>query len=94
MAELAVELKALRQCLEHGQAGKDGALFTREEAAEFLRLSVPQLDNLAREHKITRIKIGEGPPSRVLYRKRDLDAFVEANIEPVSCDQIVSTNPQ
>lgn len=55
-------------------------LYTRVEAAKYLRLSVPQLDNLARRGEIVRVKMGEGPRARVLYRQQDLDGFVEAHL--------------
>lgn len=56
-------------------------VFTRPEAADYLRLSVPQLDNLAARGDIQRVKIGNGPRCRVLYRLEDLRAFLSANIE-------------
>ncbi len=61
-------------------------LFTRHEAAEFLRLSVPQLDNVARRGEIQRVKFGQGPRARVLYRRQDLMAYVDANLEPVTVE--------
>ena len=56
-------------------------LRTRVEAAEFLRLSVSQLDYLARKGCIPRVKFGTGPRSRVLYRTHDLEAYVVAHVE-------------
>lgn len=56
-------------------------VFTRPEAADYLRISVPQLDTLAARGDVQRVKIGEGPRARVLYRLQDLRAFLCANIE-------------
>jgi len=55
-------------------------LYTRIEAAKYLRLSVPQLDNLARRGEISRVKMGQGPRARVVYRQQDLDVFVDAHV--------------
>lgn len=59
----------------------DTPYFNRAEAAAYIRHSVPQLDNLARRGEVKRVKIGEGPRSRVLYRRQDLDDFMERHIE-------------
>ena len=56
-------------------------VFSRDEAAEYLRMSIPQVDNLAAAGKIQRVKIGDGPRCRVLYRLEDLRAFLAANVE-------------
>jgi hypothetical protein len=61
---------------------------TRLEAADYLRLSVSQLDNLAREGKVQRAKFGEGPRARVLYRKRDLDAFFDKHVEGAESEAV------
>lgn len=66
-------------------------LLTRIEAADYLRLSVPQLDNLARRGEVQRVKIGVGPRARVLYREQDLDAFIEANIDPPTAEEDAAT---
>jgi excisionase family DNA binding protein len=68
----------------------DRQYFTRPEAAEYLRISIPQLDNLAREGEIVRAKFGVGPRARVLYRLQDLDAYVEAHLETSKGDSYES----
>jgi len=55
-------------------------LLTRKEAARYLRLSVRKLDLLSAEGKIRRVKLGEGKRARVLFRREDLEAFIEANL--------------
>lgn len=52
---------------------------TRKEAADYLRLSVSKLDQLAAHGKIVRCKIGGGSSASVLFRRRELDKFVEAH---------------
>ena len=59
---------------------------TRHEAADYLRISVSQVDTLAREGKIQRAKFGDGPRARVLYRRSDLDAYFDAHIEAAHDD--------
>ena len=59
----------------------ESPFLTRIEAAEFLRFSVSQLDYLARIGKIPRAKFGDGPRCRVLYRARDLEAYVDSHID-------------
>lgn len=54
--------------------------FTREEAAEYLRMSTRTLDTLASQGDIRRAKIGNGAKCGVLYRRVDLDAFVEQRL--------------
>lgn len=57
----------------------ESPLLTRQEAAQYLKISVPQLDNLARRGQVRRVKMGEigSSRSRVLYRKTDLDLFID-----------------
>jgi len=50
---------------------------TRKEAAAYLRISVRTLDHLAHEGDIPYSKLGNGPRARVLYQRRDLDAYLE-----------------
>ena len=59
----------------------ESPFLTRIEAAEFLRFSVSQLDYLARKGEIPRAKFGEGPRSRVLYRAKDLEAYVDSHLD-------------
>ena len=55
-------------------------LLTRKEAAEYLRLSLRKLDALAAADQIRRVKLGEGKRGRVLFRRTDLDAYVQDNL--------------
>ena len=65
---------------------------TRIEAADYLRLSVSQVDTLAREGKLQRAKFGERPRARVLYRRGDLDAYFDAHIEAAQDADLALTN--
>jgi len=55
--------------------------FTRPEAAQYLRISLRTLDTLAATGGIQRAKLADGPRAGVLFRRRDLDDFVESRIE-------------
>lgn len=55
--------------------------FTRPEAAHYLRISLRSLDSFTAAGEIRRAKLGEGQKSAVLYRRRDLDAFIESRLE-------------
>ena len=57
-------------------------LMTRQEAADYLRLSLRKLDDLTASGDIRRVKIGERQRARVLFREVDLQTFVEANLSP------------
>ncbi len=50
--------------------------FTKREAAEYLRLSVPTVDRLRLSGALAYIKVGK----KVLFRKRDLDRFMAARV--------------
>ena len=52
-------------------------LLTRKEAAEFLRISIRKLDDLAATGMIPYCKIGDGSRSRVVYELRDIEEFIE-----------------
>ncbi len=54
--------------------------FTRDEAADYLRISLRQLDSLSYEGKIKRAKFGDAGRSSVVFRKRDLDEYVESRL--------------
>jgi excisionase family DNA binding protein len=59
----------------------DRVYLTRVEAADYIRISVPQLDVLARERKLPRVKFGTGEKGqRVLYRRADLDKFIASHM--------------
>lgn len=55
-------------------------LYTRDEAAKLLRISVSQLDNEARRGKIQRVKFGDGPRARVTYRGEDLEGYINEHL--------------
>jgi len=50
---------------------------TRKEAADYLRISVRTLDSLARKGEIPYSKLGNGIRARVVYQRKDLDAYLE-----------------
>jgi len=54
-------------------------LLTRKEAATYLRLSLRKLDALSASGNLRRVKFGEGQRARVLFRKKDLDTFIEVH---------------
>ena len=56
---------------------RDNGILTRKEAAVYLRISVRTLDELAQDGEIPYSKLGKGLRSRVVYQRRDLDAYVE-----------------
>lgn len=56
---------------------RDNGILTRKEAAAYLRISVRTLDKLAQDGEIPYSKLGKGLRSRVVYQRRDLDAYVE-----------------
>ena len=59
---------------------------TRKEAADYLRISVRKLDYMAEQGIIRRCKLGDGKRARVLYRKKDLDKFVESQLSSSRAD--------
>ena len=86
--ELADALNRITGAFEAGLAkiatqacGKQQEYFTRAEAAEYLRISHASLDRLAATGEIRRAKLGVGAKTTVLYRKCDLDIFVESRLE-------------
>ena len=62
------------------QNRQQSEIMSRAEAAEYLRISIRKLDYLAEAGELKLIKLGEGKRSRVLYRRKDIDEFVESNI--------------
>ena len=57
--------------------------YTPGEAAVYLRMSRAQIDRLVLSGELRRAKLGEGKKASVLFRKCDLDEFVERRLE---CD--------
>ncbi len=53
-------------------------VFTEKEAQEYLQLSLKTLYNLRESGKFSFVRIG----SKVRYRKRDLDEYVESQLRP------------
>jgi excisionase family DNA binding protein len=49
---------------------------TRKEAAEYLRISVRTLDKLAQDGDIPYSKLGNGSRARVVYQRKNLDAYL------------------
>lgn len=81
-SEMNQHLVAIRNALlEHASSDSIKAYFTREEAAEYLRMSTRNLDELSRMGDIRRAKLGTGKSGGVRFRRIDLDAFVERQLE-------------
>lgn len=55
--------------------------FTRDEAAEYLRISARKLDAETTAGNIRRAKLGDGRQGAVVFRRRDLDAYIESRLE-------------
>lgn len=77
LGTLINEVKALRATVE--TAGRNATMpreyFDREEAAQYLRISIAKLDREAAQGKIKRAKLGDGQTAAIIYRKCDLDAY-------------------
>lgn len=54
--------------------------FTKQEAADYLRLSASSLDRFVSQGRLRRVKLGEST-SAVLFRREDLDRFVCEHLE-------------
>ena len=82
--ELVDAIEGLKAALMDGlaevaeKAGNEQVHFTRDEAADYLRISTASLDRRATDGDIKRAKLGGGT---VIYRRCDLDACIEANLE-------------
>jgi len=87
--EMAAAIDRLREVLEERFISISANLrtrpeqnyFTRDEAAEYLRMSPRMLDNLTDVGEIRRAKLGQEKKSKVLFRRVDLDAYVESQLE-------------
>ena len=55
--------------------------FTRLEAAEYLRINIRTFDELVKKGQIRRAKLGEGEKGKPIFRKIDLDRYVESQLE-------------
>ena len=58
----------------------------RKEAATYLRISLRKLDYMAEQGMIRRCKLGDGKRACVLYRKKDLDEFIESQLSATQTD--------
>ena len=54
--------------------------FTREEAADYLRVSKRKLDSLFAKGILPHVKTCHGERGGVLFRRKDLDAFAEERV--------------
>lgn len=87
--EMAAAIDRLREVLEERfitltssvRARPEQNYFTREEAAEYLRMSPRMLDSLSEAGEIRRAKLGEDRKSKVLFRRVDLDSYVEQKLQ-------------
>lgn len=55
--------------------------FTKSEAAQYLCLSTQEIDNLCFRGELQRAKLGDARQSRVIFRRCDLDDFVERHLQ-------------
>ncbi len=87
--EVAASIDRLREVLEeqfmriatNSRVPPQPNYFTREEAAEYLRMSPRMLDSLSESGQIRRAKLGEERKSKVLFRRVDLDGYVEGQLD-------------
>ena len=79
--DLLGEIEALREDLRATRR----AVFTREEAAEYLRISVRTLHELREEGKVRAVQLS---PGRHGYRRVELDRFLEENEGQASAAEI------
>jgi len=56
---------------------EEDRLLTKEEAAKYLHVSRSTINRFMKE--IPYIKLGKGRKGRVLFRKSDIDAFLESH---------------
>lgn len=73
--EIDLALKAHGIGVPQKQGADTKALLTRQEAAKYLRISVPSLRRRVKERYVACVHMG----GRVLFRKEDLDACLERN---------------
>ena len=68
--------------MEMNEADIAPQFMTRAEAANYLRLSIRKLDYLAESGELEFVKLGKSRAkgARVLYRRGDLDRYVEENL--------------
>lgn len=71
--EVELALKAHDNAAPQKQGADIPELLTRQEAARYLRISVPSLQRRIRDRHIVSVRMG----ARVLFRKEDLDASLQ-----------------
>lgn len=71
ISEVREEVQALREELR--EQPSDSQLLTREEAADYLRISVRTLDDMEEAGEIQAVRIR----GRVLYHRETLDAYIQ-----------------
>ena len=81
--ELTAEVRALRETIGQGTLADrtPRTHYTRSEAAEYLRLGLTKLDGFTKAGDIRAARMGDGPKAVLLYRRKDLDAFVESRLQ-------------
>lgn len=57
----------------------EGGYLTKTEAAEYMRISIAALERLMRQG-LPHMKLAEGRRGRVLFRRADVDAWLETKI--------------
>ena len=78
---LTASIEALGAKVTAQGCGEIAEYFTREEAAQYLRLSTRTFDKLVSDGAIRRAKLGDTQQAMVRFRRRDLDAFFERKLE-------------
>lgn len=59
-------------------------VYTEKQAREHLHVSLKTLYNLREAGTLTYVRIG----SRVLYRERDLEEFLESQVRPATAKRV------
>ncbi len=59
--------------------GKDGRYKTRQQAADYIGVSVRLVDKLTASGDLPRIRLGGPKRGRVVFDTRDLDALMDRN---------------
>lgn len=81
LRQLLQSINSLPERLKTASGENAQEYFTRDEAAEYLRMGTTKLDALTAQGQIRRAKLGDGPRVQVLYRRIDLDSFVVSWLE-------------
>ena len=81
LRQLLRSINTLPEKLSTASGGNAQEYYSREEAAEYLRMGTTKLDALTVKGHLRRAKLGDGPRVQVLYRRIDLDSFVQSSLE-------------